>query len=294
MLQHHPSHPHGFTLLEMTILITVIGFVIGGIQAGKHLIRVAKLQAVMSDAEAYAKAIQQFKDKYNYLPGDMPTAQTFWGTSSNGCPNSNTSTTLQIATCSGDGNGQIYFNTGDITYSCEEYWLWQQLADAGMISGTYSGAMAPINGYTTCKLGNTQTAAVNINVPGSKIAGAGYMVAYWGQGAFGAAGTFGNPLPNQLGGYNFIIFSMPATAAAPTIGMWGRGDSSGAISGMDSFAIDEKIDDGLPGSGVVLSSELVMQAGANSHCVMALASATTTYAATNTVALCSLVFNYGL
>jgi prepilin-type N-terminal cleavage/methylation domain-containing protein len=110
-----------FTMIEMAVVITVIALIAGGIMAVTSLREKAKLQKVINDIFTYRAAIGQFKDIYNYYPGDFPYASTFWSGASNGT-----------------GDGIIYWASG------EDYLAWNHLGEtrAGLIKGYYTGAVA--------------------------------------------------------------------------------------------------------------------------------------------------------
>lgn len=67
-----------FTLLELSIVLVIIGLIVGGITAGKEMIRNAELSSVIHDVERYRAAIYAFRYKYGDLPGDLANASSFW------------------------------------------------------------------------------------------------------------------------------------------------------------------------------------------------------------------------
>ncbi len=155
---------HGFTLLELSIVLVIIGLIIGGITAGQELIRSAELNRLISEKDRYLVAINTFKLKYNTLPGDMDNASSYWP-SCDGTP----------ANCNGNGNGQI----NGIT---EPYRFWQQLGDSGIINGSYTGITDPTAGAL-------MTGGLNVpQAPGNQIWNIFYEVQFAVPSAIGKHG----------------------------------------------------------------------------------------------------------
>src|SRR5580658_7858400 len=61
----------GFTLIELSIVLVIIGLIVGGVLAGQDLIRAAAARAQITQIEKYNTAVNTFRGKYNALPGDM-------------------------------------------------------------------------------------------------------------------------------------------------------------------------------------------------------------------------------
>lgn len=60
----------GFTLLELSIVLVILGLLIGGILVGQSLIESRKLNKTISKITQYAVAHKIFLDRYKQLPGD--------------------------------------------------------------------------------------------------------------------------------------------------------------------------------------------------------------------------------
>jgi prepilin-type N-terminal cleavage/methylation domain-containing protein len=150
-----------FSLVELSIVLVILGLLIGGILSGQSLIRAAELRSVTTEVNRYRSAMFTFRDKYFQLPGDMNNAYAFWG-STLGCTN-NDSTVVSTG-CNGNGNGQL-----------EEFFrAWQHLTAAGLIEGRYSGTATG------------GTAVPGTNVPASKLSNGA-----WGLWPFTLSGWLG-------------------------------------------------------------------------------------------------------
>ena len=62
----------GFTLVELSIVLVIIGLIIGGVLVGRDLITAATVRAQIAQIEKYQTAVNTFRGKYGYLPGDIP------------------------------------------------------------------------------------------------------------------------------------------------------------------------------------------------------------------------------
>src|SRR3569833_2534544 len=120
----------GFTLVELSIVLVILGLLVGGVLTGQSLIRAAELRSVTTQEQRYVTAVQTFRDKYFALPGDMTNATAYWGTAT-ACPGDYPSPAATSATCNGDGDVQIF--------SRETFRFCQQLANAGLGGGGGGG-----------------------------------------------------------------------------------------------------------------------------------------------------------
>lgn len=167
--------PNGFTLVELSIVLVILGLLVGGVLAGQSLIRAAELRSVTTQYMSYKTAVNAFRDKYFALPGDMPNAVRYWGAQAGGTTDGVDSTCAALtaaatgtATCNGNGNNQIG-ETGGSYY--EWYRFWQHLANAGLVEGTFTGVAGA---------GSSYHSVIGSNVPRTKLANGGWTIRYMG------------------------------------------------------------------------------------------------------------------
>src|ERR1700733_13388871 len=91
----------GFTLIELSVVLVIIGLIVGGILVGQDLIKAAETRAQITQIEKYNQAVNTFRSKFGAIPGDMAvsTANQFGFTVGGGCDGS--------AAGKRDGNGLI-------------------------------------------------------------------------------------------------------------------------------------------------------------------------------------------
>jgi prepilin-type N-terminal cleavage/methylation domain-containing protein len=64
------NRKHGFTLVELSIVLVIIGLFIGGVLVAQSMIQTAKIQAQVRQLGQFDAAVANFRAKYNALPGD--------------------------------------------------------------------------------------------------------------------------------------------------------------------------------------------------------------------------------
>ncbi len=126
----------GFTLVELSIVLVIIGLIIGGILKGQELIGNAEIKNLVSQTQAYQAATVAFKDKYGALPGDVPKADSVLPacTAAPCLPASGT-----------EGNGIVGASiaspfSADVSAATENLAFWQQLAVSRFIGDIELGA----------------------------------------------------------------------------------------------------------------------------------------------------------
>lgn len=120
----------GFTLVEISIVIVVIGLIVAGVVQGQTLIENARIKSTISEVEDYKAAYVIFKDKYRAHPGDFSLALSL------GAP------FVQPQTGAGDGDGRIEANTAQTASATpananECHLAWQHLHLDKLITKEY-------------------------------------------------------------------------------------------------------------------------------------------------------------
>ena len=205
-----------FSLVELSIVLVILGLLVGGVLSGQSLIRASELRSISTEYARHTTAVRAFRDKYFALPGDITNATSFWGVD----PTCLSGFDPQPLTCNGNGDGRIAYST---TY--EEYRAWQQLANAGLIEGVYDGVS---DGYD-CSWSER-------SCPDSKLGKGQWWLGYFDTTGYSAARSF---TTSSAYGNSFAIFD--------------RSDNTNLMTPAEVWNIDTKIDDGKPASGKLLS-----------------------------------------
>ncbi len=100
---HNPSQS-GYNLVEISIVLVIVGLLIGGVMVGRSLIRQSEVTSVMQEAQQYQQIVQQFEQQYASLPGDFSGASRLWATAVDGDGNGQIENMLSNATTNGAGN----------------------------------------------------------------------------------------------------------------------------------------------------------------------------------------------
>ncbi len=209
----------GFTLIEMSIVLVIIGLIIGGILKGQEIIGNARSKAVVNQINAIRSATSTYFDRYHALPGD----------------DANAPARLDARLVAGNANGVVGANAGatEATMTAadgrggENYQFFKGLLAANLIGG---GEVTPVGTVAATSFG------VNSPLPSSPVSGAGVTVMYGAHDGDGTASTLRSA-------HWFRVHKSAATAAA-----------AAAFTPRELAGIDAQTDDGMPGSGQVRGS----------------------------------------
>jgi len=211
------SDQQGFTLIEMSIVLAIIGLIVGGILKGQEVVNNARLKTQVAQIDAVKSAVFTFQDQYAYLPGDYPYA----------------STNLGLTSGNGDGNG-IIATTGTTSLddkadatSTESVLAWADLATANLLSG-----IQLLNGTTMTSV----TSASNISYAGKM------SNTYLWLGTFTVSPPGGAPSSTAVMTRLQGVLSGALTTS-----------SQQALREADASNLDRKYDDGNPSTGSILA-----------------------------------------
>ncbi|MFT5132431.1 MAG: prepilin-type N-terminal cleavage/methylation domain-containing protein [Gammaproteobacteria bacterium] len=210
----------GFTLVEIAIVLVVIGLLLGGILKGQQLINSARVRNLADQNSGIQAAYYGFIDRYRNLPGDMDPTQACAaigdGIDANGA----------CATpANAPGGGVAPFGANGLIDTTEEAGsVWAHLSGAGFLNGTFSGQLA---GAQTLLTDVTYNTGVPIGaVPANAFQGPillGHLLDY----------VDGNAIATVTR----LAFSFGGNVPVPLL-----------------RDLDQKLDDGVAGRGVVRSA----------------------------------------
>lgn len=263
----------GFSLVELSIVLVILGLLTGGILAGQSLIRASELRSVPVQAAQYHSAVYSFRDKYMALPGDMINATSFWGAAHATPATCDTTAGTGTQTCNGNGNGQIEAKP-------ERFRFWEQLANSGLIEGSYTGVTGPTDSGSCTSIDHIP----GTNIPSLRISLGGVGASY-----IGTAQPGGNDY--MFGGTYNNTFEIGATIS-------GCDPIGGLFLPEEAWNIDTKLDDGKPGLGALKTRVSCVGNGCTPDCNSATTSVGATTAANATYLLggttkgCSFYYSF--
>lgn len=221
-MQNEPYHTRrGFTLVELSLVLVIIGLIAGGILTGSSLIETARIQATIKQYESFQTALQTFRLKYNCQPGDCVRATGYGFEPRSQAPGH------------GDGNNLYEDCTPGTSWyrqGCETLLFWRDLSQANMISGNFNMATDSVPRPTIAE------AERPLYFPKAWV-GSGYFMVY----------NPANVIVPTVRQYQNYMAIMDADVI-DNIGLTPRP----SLPPSQAYSIDAKLDDGRPGSGKIV------------------------------------------
>ena len=220
----------GFTLVEISIVLVIIGLLIGGVLAAQSMVETAKVNKIIQEYKQFDIATSNFRENYKQWPGDYNNAIAAMGLARQG-----------------DGNGVL----GNGSEGQEVFDFFLHLSNMGMISKSLSI-------YT---IGTPALPVIGAHV----IEGKAIKGSYWLAKAMTTIDTtqgFGVMPWFPYMGYastsdqnkNFLVYAVENTASGY--------NTAAGIPVLTAIAVDTKIDDGLHNRGSVRGGAGWMGSGA--------------------------------
>lgn len=211
----HNKKKSGFSLIELSIVLIIIGLLIAGVTGGASLIKSSELRSIITEARSWAIGVNSFYNQFDALPGDYNVA-------------------VGVASTDGDNDGTIEGNGGGGTNSYEGRGAWIHMKSAGIFDTTVLSGASSISSAAAGASGNL----FGVNTPKSKIKSAGWDLDY-----------------NTTSTHNVAVLtgigSTALSASSSNSYVKGTSIAVAAITPTDALAIDAKFDDGDAAAGKV-------------------------------------------
>ncbi len=135
----------GFTLVELSVVLVIIGLLLGGVLVGQEMIHEARIKATVEQIREIDSTVNTFRAQYNNIPGDFNRAAAF-SLGANGDGNG-------LITDSDSGTGTF---ADDFTGEIQQFWVHLSAADLTASEFTVTGTDARLHeDFPATKLGRS-------------------------------------------------------------------------------------------------------------------------------------------
>lgn len=216
----------GFTLIELSIAIIIIGLITGGVLGGRSLIESAKIQSTVQEFQKYKTAFNAYILEYDAMPGDHSEARSYFTTDKSGGASIH------------NGNGNNILNAHAEVREAFSHLVNAELVNSCICLGSELGRAVPDKMYPVAELG----------LPN--------LFLFWDYDANGGIGQYDD---YRRGGTVLAIQGarwMGVSATYPD-GYYHYTNWANSTNGPTTYKIDKKIDDGMPFKGMLTSANHV-------------------------------------
>lgn len=225
----------GFTLIELSIVLVIVGLLAGGVLVGRDLIHQAELRGDVGALDKINAGVMTFRNKYNCMPGDCFNAANFFSFA--GITNGNGNSRIE-SNYAGDGCDAGESSTNGRYNGTEVAQAHAQLAAANLASyGVFDPTSATLNiAQVTPRLKT----------------GGNFML----RPECTYNGTSDQCMTNGRHTYRLGVFDRNNQSIAKTMNEYDA-DNDYAINyytPLDAYSLDAKLDDGNAASGTVTAA----------------------------------------
>lgn len=215
-----------FTLVELSVVLIIIGLLVGGLIVAQELVQLATVRRTLAQYESFNTAVNSFAVRYGGMPGDLRTdlASAFGFVARDGSFGNGNGDGLISSVCN-SASASRYRRT-----DLESLAFWHDLASARLIDWVPSGD--PALYFSPCNLfSETQSD--------------GYLP----RAALSTGATWA---PFEDGSANNYLLAKVVGMGPP----FTYSSASYAVSAAIAARLDQKADDGAPLSGNVMAADL--------------------------------------
>lgn len=134
----HNKKQKGFTLVELSIVLVIIGLIIGGVLTGQQIMQNARITNTVNAIQAFQAQFQTYTQNFGSLPGDDSSATARFPT--------------ETTIANGNNDGQVgtatsYNSASGSDAAAESYNVWGHLRAADLIKNQSTGGQ-PTNPFS--------------------------------------------------------------------------------------------------------------------------------------------------
>lgn len=218
---------NGFTLIELSTVLVIIGLLIGGVLVGKSLIESSKISSTISQLQQFDVAVMSFKATYKGIPGD---SIVFGGDGDGAIEGQNAQT---------NSDGHMALHSGEIAN------FWAQAFRGQYKAGTYTIVAATAVDLIAFKGANKTAPVAKIGKSNS-----GFYASTYSSAGHGGRG---NNIDNYYSIINIDRYNISSGFYRPASSVNGNK----TLTPIQLLSLDTKIDDSNANSGYVRSGSFV-------------------------------------